>query len=533
MRVGDSRHRTAFSINGNFSGGLSAPRYRRVTIYPKWRCKGRNHGNSRSSYLLPRLCMSACADFPAHSNRFELIMTGHLIEPAIRALIDARNFTALRNVFEAWSPAEIAECIVDFPPDEQAVVFRMLSHDKATGVLEYLDSGAQAVVLKAMGSEAAAKVLNDMSPDDRTRLLEELPASAVTQTLELLTPEERKIAQTLLNYPEGSVGRLMTPNFIAVRDEWTVLEVIEFVRKHGEDSETIHVIYVVDEWGKLIDDVRIRELLLRTFDTKIKDIRDDRFVALHATDPAVDAAQVFRKYCRTTLPVVDSDGRIIGIVTIDDVLDVIEDESTREVQKIGGMEALDEPYTTISLPRMIKKRATWLIILFLGEMLTATAMQGYNGEIEKAAVLAMFLPLIISSGGNSGSQATTLIIRAMAVGEVTLGDWWTVLKREISSGTWLGIILGIIGFCRIMAWQSLHLFDYGVHHLLIALAVGASLVGVVLWGSVSGSMLPFLLRRVGLDPATSSAPFVATLVDVTGLLIYFNVALWVLRGTVL
>jgi magnesium transporter len=251
------------------------------------------------------------------------------------------------------------------------------------------------------------------------------------------------------------------------------------------------------------------------------------------TDAADAAIAVFRKYDRTALPVIDSEGKLVGIVTVDDVLDIIEQKTTEEIQKIGGMEALDEPYTEISMHRMVKKRATWLIILFLGEMLTATAMQGYNGEIEKAAVLAMFLPLIISSGGNSGSQATTLIIRAMAVGEVKLRDWFRVMRRELTSGFFLGLILGTIGFVRILVWQKLHIFDYGPFHLLVAAAVGVALIGVVLWGSVAGAMLPFVLRRCGLDPATSSAPFVATLVDVTGLLIYFNVALVILHGTVL
>jgi magnesium transporter len=460
-------------------------------------------------------------------------MTGHLIEPEIRALIDARDFTALHEVFSQFSPPDIAECIVDFPPEEQAILFRMLPQSKATAVLEYLDHAAQVTVLKAMGSEAAARVLNDMSDDDRTRFLEELPPAAVTQTLALLTPQERRYAQTLLNYPEGSVGRLMTHHFVAVRDDWTVLRVLDHVRKHGQDSETLNVIYVLDDTGKLIDDVRIRELLLQPFETKISEIRDDRYVALHAKDSGVDAAQVFRKYDRNTLPVVDSEERLIGIVTVDDVLDVIEKETTREVQKIGGLEALDEPYTTIPILRMVKKRATWLIVLFLSEMLTATAMGHYEDEIAKAVVLAIFLPLIISSGGNSGSQATTLIIRAMAIGEVTQRDWWRVLKRELNSGLCLGVILGTIGFCRILIWQLLHFYDYGPHYILIGIAVGCSLIGVVLWGSVSGSMLPFLLRRAGLDPATSSAPFVATLVDVTGLVIYFNVALAVLRGTLL
>ena len=305
------------------------------------------------------------------------------------------------------------------------------------------------------------------------------------------------------------------------------------MRENGQDSETLNVIYVVDDRGKLIDDVRMREFLLRPLTAKVSEIRDETFVALNVTDSQQDALNVFRKYDRAALPVVDSNGVLVGIVTIDDMLDVAEEEATEDIQKLGGMEALDEPYTTIPFLRMVKKRATWLIILFLGEMLTATAMQGYNGEIEKAAILAMFLPLIISSGGNSGSQATTLVIRAMALGELRLRDWFRVVRKELLSGLSLGLILGTIGFFRITLWQYLHIFDYGQYHWLVALTVGSALVGVVLWGTISGAMLPFLLRRCGLDPATSSAPFVATLVDVTGLVIYFNVALFILRGTLL
>jgi magnesium transporter len=460
-------------------------------------------------------------------------MSSPITEPAIKSLIEARNFPALRNTFTSWPPADVADCLAALPDDEQAIVFRMLPQIKAAQVLEYLDAEAQAGVLKALGNEDAARVLNDMSPDDRTAFLEELPPHAVIQALRLLSPEERRIAQTLLNYPEGSVGRLMTPDFISVRDEWTVLQVIEHVRANGHDSETLNVIYVTDGDGRLIDDVRIREFLLKPFETKVRELRDDRYVALNATDDSAESAKVFKKYDRNTLPVVDSEHRIIGIVTIDDVLDVIEEETTRDVQRIGGLEALDEPYTTIPLTRMIRKRAVWLVILFLSEMLTATAMGHFEGEISRAVVLAVFLPLIISSGGNSGSQATTLIIRAMALGEISLRSWWLVLRREISSGLWLGLLLGVIGFGRIVLWQKLGFFDYGTHFGLIGLAVGLSLVGVVMWGSIAGSMLPFLLRRLGLDPATSSAPFVATIVDVTGLVIYFTVAFHVLRGTVL
>jgi len=460
-------------------------------------------------------------------------MVGKILQPEIRNLIDARDFGALREIFREWPPADVAEVITDFSEDEQVVVFRVLPHDLAADVFEYFDVEAQQQLLHAMAHEQVVGILNEMSPDDRTALLEEMPSAAARQLIKLLTPEERRVAQALLGYPEDSIGRLMTPDFIAVHDDWTVKEVLDHVREFGHDSETLNVIYVVDDRGKLIDDLRMREFLLRPLEAKVSNFRDRTFVALKVNDSQEEALNAFRKYDRQALPVVDSSGVLVGIVTSDDMLDVAEEEATEDIQKLGGLEALDEPYTTISLRRMVKKRATWLIILFLGEMLTATAMQGYNDEIEKAAILAMFLPLIISSGGNSGSQATTLVIRAMALGELRLRDWWMVVRKELLSGLSLGLILGAIGFLRIALWQYLHIFDYGEYHWLIAWTVGSALVGVVLWGCLAGSMLPLLLRRCGLDPATSSAPFVATLVDVTGLLIYFNVALFILRGTLL
>ncbi|HEY2045903.1 MAG TPA: magnesium transporter [Candidatus Udaeobacter sp.] len=460
-------------------------------------------------------------------------MVGKILEPEIKSLIEARNFTALREIFHEFPPADVAEVILDMPEDEQVIIFRVLPHDLAADVFEYLGIEEQQKLLRAMAHEQVVAILNEMSPDDRTALLEELPSAAARQLIRLLTPEERHVATALLGYPEYSVGRLMTPDFIAAKEDWTVQHVLDYVREYGRDRETLNFIYVVDERGKLIDDVRMREFLLRPLTAKVSDIRDRNFAALNATDSQQDALNFFRKYDRAALPVVDSNGVLVGIVTSDDMLDVAEEEATEDIQKLGGMEALDEPYTTIPLLRMVKKRATWLIILFLGEMLTATAMQGYNSEIEKAAILAMFLPLIISSGGNSGSQATTLVIRAMALGELHLGDWFRVVRKELLSGISLGLILGIIGFFRITLWQYLHIFDYGKYHWLVALTVGSALVGVVLWGTLSGALLPFLLRRCGLDPAASSAPFVATLVDVTGLVIYFNVALFILRGTLL
>ncbi|HEY4271874.1 MAG TPA: magnesium transporter [Candidatus Udaeobacter sp.] len=465
-------------------------------------------------------------------------MVGKLLEPEIRSLIDARNFGALREVFREWPPADVAEVIIDLPEDEQVIIFRVLPHVLAADVFEYLDFDAQQTLLRAMAHEQVVAILNEMAPDDRTALLEELPSAAARQLIRSLTPEERRVATALLGYPEDSVGRLMTPDFIAVKEDWTVQHVLDYIREHGQDSETLNVIYVVDDGGKLIDDIRMREFLLKPLTVRVRDLMQKTFVALNVTDSQQDALNIFRKYDRTALPVVDSNGVLLGIVTIDDMLDVAEQEATEDIQKFGGMEALEEPYMRIPLWRMVRKRAGWLVILFLGEMLTATAMANYQEELAKALVLALFLPLIISSGGNSGSQASTLMIRAMALGEVTLRDWWRVMRREVQAGLALGAILGVIGVLRVGAWaivgeQYFHRQPYGPYWPLVALTVGISLVGVVIWGTLSGSMLPFLLRRIGADPATSSAPFVATLVDVTGLIIYFSIALLIMRGVML
>jgi magnesium transporter len=465
-------------------------------------------------------------------------MVGKILIPEIRSLIEARNFAGLREIFRDWPRADVGEVILDLPAEDRVIIFRVLPAALAADVFEYLDVEAQQELLRSMAKEQVVAILNEMSPDDRTALLEEMPSAAARQLIQLLTPEERRVAQALLGYPEGSVGRLMTPDFVAVRENWTVKEVLDYVREHGQDSETLNFIYVVDERGKLIDDLRIRNFLLRPLGTHVNEIMDRSYVHLTVNQTQEEALQIFRKYDRAALAVVDSNGALVGIVTQDDMLDVAEEEATEDIQKIGGMEALDEPYMRISLWRMVRKRAGWLIILFLGEMLTATAMANYQAELAKALVLALFLPLIISSGGNSGSQASTLMIRAMALGEVTLRDWWHVMRREVQAGLLLGLILGIIGIMRVAAWAItdehwFHRQPYGEHWPLVALTVGVALVGVVLWGTLSGSMLPFLLRRVGADPATSSAPFVATLVDVTGLIIYFSIALVIMRGAML
>jgi magnesium transporter len=450
----------------------------------------------------------------------------------LAAVLRSRDYARLRDMLRNRAAGEVATLLTDLSLEDQVVVFRVLPRKDAAAVFEYLSHDAKEALLKAMAKEDVAELLNNMAPDERTMFLEELPAEATRQLLSLLTPAERAVAVTLLGYPERSVGRLMTPNYLAVREQWTVREVLDYVREHGQDSETLNVVYVADDQGALIDDVRIRELLLAPLDRRVAELMDRRFVSLKATDDQETAVAVFREYDRTALPVTDTAGMLIGIVTIDDVLDVAEATATREIQRIGGSEALDEPYMKIAMWRMIQKRAGWLTALFLGEMLTATAMGAFEEESSRAVVLALFVPLIISSGGNSGSQASTLVIRALALGEVTLHDWWHVMRREILAGLALGTILGGIGFMRISLWSAFSPI-YGPHWLLVALTVAIALVGVVLWGTLSGSLLPFALKRLGFDPAASSAPFVATLVDVTGLVIYFSVALVILRGTLL
>jgi len=450
----------------------------------------------------------------------------------LAAVLHARDYGRLRDMMRNRHASDVAELLTALTLEDQVVVFRVLPRKDAAAVFEYLSQDAKEALLKAMAQEDVASLLNNMAPDDRTMFLEELPAAATRQLLSLLTPEERSVALTLLGYPENSVGRLMTPHYVAVREQWTVQEVLDYVRAHGQDSETLNTIYVVDEQGLLIDDVRIREFLLAPVDKRVADLMDRRFVTLTATDDQQTAVAMFRQYDRTALPVTDTAGMLIGIVTIDDVLDVAEAAATRDIQRVGGSEALEEPYMDIAFGRMIQKRAGWLTALFIGEMLTATAMGAFEAEISRAVVLALFVPLIISSGGNSGSQASTLVIRALALGEVGIADWWRVMRRELLAGLTLGAILGSIGFLRITLWSAFSNI-YGEHWLLVAITVAVSLVGVVLWGTLSGSLLPFVLRRLGFDPAASSAPFVATLVDVTGLVIYFSVALVVLRGTLL
>ncbi len=447
-------------------------------------------------------------------------------------LLRAEDLRELKKALHSWHSPEVAELVERLPGEQRALIFGSLPSSLIMNTFKVLDHETQKDLIRDLDHSTAAKILNEIQPDDRTEFLSELPGKTVKELLKLLSEEERKVTLSLLGYPEHSLGRLMTPDYVAVKEDWTVKHVLDYVRTNGQDSETINVIYVVDEKGVLIDDIRIREFLFVSPDKKVSDLMDHNFISMQATDEEEVAINVFRKNNRVALPVTDTNGILLGIVTIDDVLRLAEKEETEDIQKIGAVEVLDEPYMSIPFFKLMKKRSGWLVILFVGEMLTATAMGYFEDEIAKAVVLALFVPLIISSGGNSGSQASTLIIRAMALGEVTLKDWWRIMRREIFSGLFLGSLLGAIGFARIAAW-SMFSTIYGPHWFLVALVVSVSLIGVVLWGTLSGSMLPLILKKAGADPAVSSAPFVATLVDVTGLVIYFTIAMIIMRGVML
>ncbi|MBC7902378.1 MAG: magnesium transporter [Gemmatimonadaceae bacterium] len=454
-------------------------------------------------------------------------MTMELDQPTIQEqfleAVQSENVLRIKEFLNDQNISDVAELIGEFPDYESQIVANMSVH-RAAKVFKILDFATQKNIIQELPPLTSAELLNELPADDRTAFLEELPSEVVKELIKTLDPEERKITLSLLGYPEGSVGRLMTPDYISVQIDWTVQEVLTHIRTEGRDSETIDVIYVVDDKGRFIDDMRIREIILASPEKKVGDIIDYRFISLNVHDEQETANQIFKMNNRVALPVTDNNNLLLGIVTIDDVLWVANEEFSEDMQKFGGTEALNEPYLEIPLFKLFQKRIVWLVVLFLGEMLTATAMGFFENEISKLVVLALFIPLIISSGGNSGSQASTLIIQAMAVGEITLADWWRVMRREILSGIMLGAVLGIIGFVRIIIWAKFFPDVYGPYSSNIALAVGCSLVGVVLWGTLCGSMLPLLLKRLGADPAVSSAPFVATLVDVTGLVIYFSFA---------
>ncbi|MDQ2720524.1 MAG: magnesium transporter [Bacteroidota bacterium] len=459
------------------------------------------------------------------------------VQTQYEEVVKSGDNEAVSEFLNEQNISDVAELIYE-NEDEEINIFLHLSMNRSLALFKILEHPTQKRIIKNLPPSKSAELLNEMQPDDRTSFFEDLPNEVVRELVKTLQPEERKITLSLLGYPENSVGRLMTPDYIYVYEYNTVTEVLNVIRSVGKNTETIDVIYVINKRGELLDDLRIREFILASPETKVSDLMDGRFIELNVNNDQETANEVFKMNNRVALPVVDDFNVLLGIVTIDDVLWVTNEEFSEDIQKIGGAEALDQPYLETPFFGLVKKRVGWLTILFFGEMLTATAMAFYNGEMEKVIILTNFIPLIISTGGNSGTQASTLVIQAMAMGEVKIADWWRVMRREILSGLMLGSMLGLIGFLRITVWSFLMHHGimkdiYGIYWMQIGFTVFLSLIGVVLWGSLIGSMLPLLLKRLGADPASSSAPFVATMVDVTGLIIFFNVALLTLKGTLL
>lgn len=469
---------------------------------------------------------------PTKHDNTQLVV--ELLAPDIVDLIDQKRIAELRAALAELQSPEIADLLSLLEnPHHRMVAFRILSRLKQADVFALLESEDQEKLLADLSNEQLAQLLDDMATDDRTELFEELPGEVTAKLLTLLKPAERKRTQFLLGYPPDSIGRIMTPDYLALDTHWTVARALEHIRKHGKAAETLSMLYVVDEKGKLLDDLPVHQLLLNDPEKSISDLMDGQYTALHATDDQEVAVREMERYDRPVLPVINSDGVLVGIVTFDDVADVAQEEITEDMHKMGGMEALPEPYLSTPMLQLVRHRGVWLSVLFIGEMLTASALTHYEDKLKVAYVLAMFLPLIISSGGNCGSQAATLIIRAMAINQVTIKQWWTVLRRELICGALLGLMLGTLGFIRIELWQTMGWADYTQNDMFgfaaVGLTVAVAIFGVVTWGSLMGGLLPIMIQKIGLDPAAISAPFIATLVDVSGLVIYFNAAIWILH----
>lgn len=456
-----------------------------------------------------------------------------LLAPTIQGMIDHSQTHQAREALGELLDAEVADVLLLLPPRQRAVAFRLLPRSREAEVFTYLPADDQEQLLNELSNEQLASLFNAMDPDDIADTFEEMPGQLTNKVLGLMSPANRRQIQVILGYPPESVGRFMTPDFLTFDKDWTVGQALANIRKKGRDAESIHTLFVVDAKGRLLDEVDLEDLIFAEPEQKCSTLLQGQSISLLATDDRELAVRMLERYDRPLLPVVDRDDVLLGIVTFDDVADVAEEEATEDMQKLGGMEALDEPYISTSILNLVRKRGGWLLMLFLGQMFTISIMGRFEGHLQQAVILAIFIPMIIASGGNSGSQATTLVIRAMTLGEITLRDWWKVLRRELACGVLLGLSLGMVGLLRVHLGQWLGLDTVTTHTIGVAVTVGLSLIGVVITGTVVGSMLPFILRRLGLDPATASAPFVSTLVDLTGLLIYFFAAMSILSETLL
>lgn len=445
------------------------------------------------------------------------------------------SFVGISSIVADLAPADLAELFNQLTVPEAAAVVTMLPVPRVIEVFDQPTMRRRAMILESIEPARVAEIVAGLSADERTDIIQKMGLHERHLIVPKLSEDVRSELEGLLQYPVHTAGGIMTTEFVRLDLKMTVGEALKHIRSVAREKESIYACYVMEpETDHLLGAVSLRDLVMAEFNAPIREVMRRKPITVSALEDQESVAQKISKYNLLAVPVLEQDGSVVGFVTVDDVIDVLIEEGTEDILRMGAIEpgALDKPYLQIALSRMIRQRAGWLVILFLGEMLTATAMGFFEKQIEKAVVLALFVPLIISSGGNSGSQASTLVIRALALGEVTLRDWWRVMRREIFSGLGLGVILGTIGFLRITIWSRFSAI-YGPHWLLVALTVGLALVGIVLWGTLAGSMLPFILRKLGFDPATSSAPFVATLVDVTGLVIYFSVALAILSGTLL
>lgn len=458
--------------------------------------------------------------------------TIHLLEPELRQLIAGRQFRAIRDALSALEPADIADLIEELEPEEAVVAFRVLPRTMAADTFAEMVTETQESLLEELGDERAARLIESMDPDDRAAVLDELPVEVAGQLIARLSPKNRRVTQAILGYDAESVGRSMTPDYVRVRPEWTVNRAIEHLRKYGHDAETVHWVYVVNHEGKLLDDIHIRKLLLAEPESTIADLMDNEFLSLRADEDREEAVRMMSRYDRTALPVVDSLGLLVGIVTHDDVADIAEEEFTEDIQLLGGMQALDLPYTETPIGDMYRKRGGWLAGLFLMQLLTIGVMSHFDQALSQAVVLAVFVPLIIASGGNTGTQAASLVVRAIAVEEITIADWWRITRKEIFTGLLLGATLGVLGLGTVWTLSAVD-FIQTEHVWPLAFTVGGAVQAIVLWGTLVGSMLPLVLQRFGLDPAASSSPLVATIMDVSGLSIYFAFATLLLRGTLL
>ena len=451
----------------------------------------------------------------------------------IQLLVENRDNAGIQTFLQDLFPADIAETLNHLDFKEAQYIYELLDEETSSAVLIELREELREELLASFSSKEIAEEIDNLDSDDAADVINELPEDRQTEVLSHIEDiEQAGDIADLLSFQEDTAGSLMAKELVRVNHFDSVTACIEEIRQQAESVDVLYAVYVVDEKERLVGMLSLKKLLIAKPDTRIEEIYDRDVIQVTTSAHTADVAEIMQKYDLVVVPVVDSIGRLVGRITIDDVVDVIRDEETDEAHKMAGIETFDEPYMSMSFLNMIKKRAGWLVILFLGETLTATAMGFFEGQLAKAVILALFVPLIISSGGNTGSQASTLIIRAMALGEISFRDWWRIFKKELAVGLALGLLLGLVGFLRVALWSSFSTI-YGPHWMLIGLTVASTLVGVVLWGNLAGSLLPVLLKRIKLDPAVCSAPFVATLVDVTGLIIYFTTATIILRGILL